>query len=267
MQLSDRMRAVAALASPCKSMADIGCDHGYVAMELIRSRTCGHVIAMDINKGPLKHARENIRDYGMQDYIETRFSDGAAALLPNEADGILCAGMGGRLVISILEQSRALVCEMKQVVLQPQSELSEVRRYLRLNGYLIEKEDMVFEDGKYYPMMRALPAAFGKQERMLAGNLEQKGKQTTVCGNPPDISEICTEEAARLTRVQDTYGPCLLEQAHPVLKRYLLRQKEKLEHIRGDITCANQTTARRQQRIAELDGSLSDIVFCLYNYF
>ena len=65
--------------------------------------------------------------------------------MPNEADGIVCAGMGGRLVISILEQSRALICEMKQVVLQPQSELDEVRRYLRTNGYLIEKEDMIFE--------------------------------------------------------------------------------------------------------------------------
>jgi Predicted SAM-dependent methyltransferase len=267
MLLSDRMQAVAALVSPCKSMADIGCDHGYVAIELIRSRTCEKVIAMDINKAPLERAKGNISDYGMQEYIETRLSNGAAALMPNEADGIVCAGMGGRLVISILEQSRALICEMKQVVLQPQSELDEVRRYLRTNGYLIEKEDMIFEDGKYYPMMRALPAAFGKQERTLAGNLEQMGRRTAVCGNPPDISKICTEEAARLTRVQDTYGPYLLEMAHPVLKRYLLWQKESYETIRDNLKASRQMTARGQKRIAELDEALSDIVFCLYNYF
>ncbi len=267
MQLSDRMRAVAGLVSPCESMADIGCDHGYVAMELIRSRICAHVIAMDINQGPLERAKENIRDYGMQDYIETRLSDGAAALLPNEAEGIVCAGMGGRLVVSILERSRALIGDMKQVVLQPQSELSQVRKYLRVNGYLIEKEDMVFEDGKYYPMMRALPAAFGKQERMLAGNLEQAGKRTSMCGNPPDISEICTEETIRLTRVQDTYGPYLLERAHPVLKRYLLWQKEGFETIRDNLKVSMQVTARGQERIMELDETLSDIVFCLYNYF
>ena len=267
MLLSDRMQAVAALVSPCKSMADIGCDHGYVAIELIRSRTCEKVIAMDVNKAPLERAKGNISDYGMQEYIETRLSNGAAALMPNEADGIVCAGMGGRLVISILDQSRALICEMKQVVLQPQSELDEVRRYLRTNGYLIEKEDMVFEDGKYYPMMRALPAAFGKQERTLAGNLEQMGRRTAVCGNPPDISQICTEEAARLTRVQDTYGPYLLEMAHPVLKRYLLWQKESYETIRENLKASRQMTVRGQKRIAELDEALSDIVFCLYNYF
>lgn len=267
MLLSDRMQAVAALVSPCRCMADIGCDHGYVAIELIRSHTCAHVIAMDINKGPLERAKGNIRDYGMQDYIETRLSDGTAALLPNETDGILCAGMGGRLVISILERSRALICEMKQVVLQPQSELDEVRKYLRTNGYLIEKEDMVFEDGKYYPMMRALPAAFGKQERTLAGNLEQMGKRTAVCGNPPDISESCTKEAARLTRVQDTYGPYLLGKSHPILKRYLLWQKEGLENIRDNLKTSKQMTARGQERIAELDEALGDIVFCLYNYF
>lgn len=267
MLLSDRMQAVAALVSPCKSMADIGCDHGYVAIELIRSRTCEKVIAMDINKAPLERAKGNISDYGMQEYIETRLSNGAAALMPNEADGIVCAGMGGRLVISILEQSRALICEMKQVVLQPQSELDEVRRYLRTNGYLIEKEDMIFEDGKYYPMMRALPAAFGKHERLLAGGLEQLGRRTAVCGNPPDISEICTEEAARLTSVQDTYGPYLLEHSHPVLKRYLLWQKESYETIRDNLKASRQMTARGQKRIAELDEALSDIVFCLYNYF
>lgn len=267
MLLSDRMRAVTALVSPCRSMADIGCDHGYVAIELIRSHICEKVIAMDINKGPLARAKMNIRDCGMEDYIETRLSDGAAALAPNEAEGIICAGMGGRLVISILEQSRELICNMKQLVLQPQSELDEVRKYLRANGYLIEKEDMIFEEGKYYPMMRVLPAAFGKQERILADSLEQKGKKTMVCGTLPDISEIGTENAARLTRVQDTYGPYLLEKAHPVLKRYLLWQKKNLENIRGNLKSARQITVRQQHRISELDEILSDIVFCLYNYF
>ncbi|MDE6919163.1 MAG: class I SAM-dependent methyltransferase, partial [Lachnospiraceae bacterium] len=164
MLLSDRMRAVAGLVQPCKSIADIGCDHGYVAMELVRSKVCRHVIAMDVNSGPLDRARHNIADFCMQDYIETRLSDGVSALREGEAEGIICAGMGGKLVISILEQGKKLIGEMKQVILQPQSELSEVRGYLREKGYLVEKEDIIYEDGKYYPMMRALPGAFGKLE-------------------------------------------------------------------------------------------------------
>ena len=133
---------------------------------------------MDINRGPLDRARQNIADYDMQEYIETRLSDGVSALQEGEVEGIVCAGMGGRLVISILEQGKELV--MKQVILQPQSELAEVRRYLRKNGFLIDREECIYEDGKYYPMMRALPGAFGRLEWQIGGNLEQKCKKSGV---------------------------------------------------------------------------------------
>lgn len=274
MLLSDRMRAVAGLVQPCKSIADIGCDHGYIAMELVRSKICRHVIAMDINSGPLDRAKQNIAAYDMQDYIETRFSDGASALHMGEAEGIICAGMGGRLILSILEQGSDLIGSMKQLILQPQSELAEVRNYLRKKGYLIDKEDFVYEDGKYYPMMRALPGAFGRLEWQIGGNLEQKCKKSGVYRNgipayrqPFTISEISIEEVQRLTRVQDTYGPCLLTMAHPILKRYLLWQKVNLENIRENLLRQRQTTDRQQSRLAELDERLSDIVFCLYCYF
>lgn len=241
MLLSDRMRAVADLVLPCACMADIGCDHGYVAIALIKDNICEKVIAMDINRGPLERAKGNIHNYGMQDKIETRLSDGAAALARGEADGLICAGMGGRLVISVLEESKTVVREMKQLILQPQSELDEVRRYLRENGYQIEAEDMILEDGKYYPMMRVAPLS--------------------------DETRVCKEESEKLTRVGDLYGPKLLETAHPILKQYLLWQKETLENIMGNLKSAGKITERQQRRIAELDEQLSDIVFCLYHYF
>ncbi|MDE7203916.1 MAG: class I SAM-dependent methyltransferase [Lachnospiraceae bacterium] len=274
MLLSDRMRAVAGLVQPCKSIADIGCDHGYIAMELVRSKICRHVIAMDINSGPLDRAKQNIADYDMQDYIETRLSDGVSALREDEADGIICAGMGGRLVISILEQGKKLIGEMKQIILQPQSELDEVRSYLREKGYLIDKEDIIYEDGKYYPMMRALPGAFGKLEWQISGNLEQKCRKSGVYINgipasrqPFHISEVSKGEVQRLTRVQDTYGPCLLTMAHPILKRYLLWQKVNYENIRNNLLSQKELTDRQKRRAEELDEKLSDIVFCLYCYY
>lgn len=274
MLLSDRMRAVTELVQPCKSIADIGCDHGYVAMELVRSKICRHVIAMDINSGPLDRARQNIAEYDMQEYIETRLSDGVSALQEGEVEGIVCAGMGGRLVISILEQGKERVGAMRQVVLQPQSELAEVRKYLRKKGFLIDREDIIYEDGKYYPMMRALPGAFGRLEWQIGGNLEQKCRQSGVYRNgvpayrqPFDVSEISREEVKRMTRVQDTYGPCLLEMAHPVLKRYLLWQKANLECIKRGLLCQPQINDRQRSRIEEIDEKLSDIVFCLYCYF
>lgn len=274
MLLSDRMRAVVGLVQPCKSIADIGCDHGYVSMELVRSNICRHVIAMDINKGPLERAKQNIADYEMQEYIQLRLSDGTCALQQGESEGIICAGMGGKLVISILEQGKELIREMSQVILQPQSELNEVRSYLREHGFLIDKEDIVYEDGKYYPMMRALPGAFGRYERQLGGNLEQKCRKSGFYVNgipayrqPFAISETSKCEVERRTRVQDTYGPCLLEMAHPILRQYLLNQKKTFDSIRESLLRQGHTTQRQQQRLEELEEKLSDIVFCLYHYF
>lgn len=268
MLLSDRMQAVVGLAEPCSKIADIGCDHGYVAMELVRRHICDGVIAMDINRGPLEAAKSNIREYGMQDYIVTRLSDGTKALKAGEADGIICAGMGGRLIMNILTQGKDLVQDMNQIILQPQSEISEVRSFLRESGLQIVKEDMVFEDGKYYPMMRVVPVKFGKIEEHLAENLAEKQKQReTGEVTPPDISEISKEEAQKVLRVQDTYGPYLLKTAHPILKKYLLWQKENLENIRGNLMNQKHPNARQQYRIMELDTELADIVFCLYNYY
>ena len=244
MLLSDRMLAVVGLVEPCERMADIGCDHGYVAIELVRRRICGHVIAMDINQGPLRRAGDNIRQYGMQEAIETRLSDGMEALCEGEADGIICAGMGGRLMISILESGRGLIGGMQQIILQPQSEIREVRAYLRSSGFVTDREDMVCEDGKYYPMMRVRTASAGQA-----------------------VLKPLDEEETRLARVRDTYGPYLLESAHPVLKRYLLWEKENFENIRGNLACREQITTRQQCRIAELDEKLCDIAFCLEHYF
>lgn len=240
MVLSDRLQAVVGLAEPCGRIADIGCDHGYVSIELIKRGICREVIAMDVNQGPLEQAKNNIKDYGMQEEITTRLSNGVHALKPGEADGIICAGMGGRLVIHILTQGKEVVGKMSQLILQPQSEIREVRGFLRESGFVIDKEDMVFEDGKYYPMMHAV----------LSGS-----------------SEIPAKEEQNLQRVQDTYGPYLLKQSHPVLKQYLLWQKENYENIRENLMSRKESTARHKERIAQIEEELSDIAFCLCNYF
>lgn len=270
MLLSDRMRAVVGLVEPCNCMADIGCDHGYVSMELIKNNICKRMIAMDINHGPLELAKSNIRTYEMQNYIDTRISDGTEALKPDEADGIICAGMGGRLIIHILTSGMDLVKGMKELILQPQSELDEVRKFLRLNGFCIEKEDMVYEDGKYYPMMRVVPQHVDKKELEMAGQLSLKHFLDSEKENfeeAPLISELSKEEAQKMTRVKDLYGPYLLEKKHPVLKNYLLWQKENLENILGNLKSQKKPSARQQYRMTELEQELGDIVFCLYKYF
>lgn len=238
MTLSERMKAVIGLAEPCECIADIGCDHGYIAIELVRRGLCRRVIAMDINKGPLECARANVAALGLGEYIQTRLSNGTEALLKGEADGIICAGMGGRLIISILEKGKEIIKPMSQIILQPQSELSEVRAYLRKNGFAAMREDMVCEDGKYYPMMSVRVEE--RQQEM------QKSEPATIF---------------------DTYGKGLLESANPVMKEYLLYRRGKLEKIKCGLQNGAAATQRQRKRVSELDSELADINFCLDNYF
>jgi tRNA (adenine22-N1)-methyltransferase len=231
------MRAVVNLVQPCNCIADIGCDHGYVAIELVKTGICQHVIAMDINKGPLERALANIRENNLNDKIETRLSNGTKALKPREADGIICAGMGGKLVISILEEGKSLVKDMGQLILQPQSEIDEVRFYLRSNGFKTVEEDMVLEDGKYYPMMRVVP------------------------------NSLNDNETSDIKRIFDNYGKCLLEKSHPVLKQYLLWQKNQFSEIKRNLLRQENKNQRQLDRIIELDEKLNDIEFCLNNFY
>jgi tRNA (adenine22-N1)-methyltransferase len=231
------MRAVVNLVQPCNSIADIGCDHGYVAIELVRTGICQHVIAMDINKGPLERALANISENNLTDKIVTRLSNGTKALQPNEADGIICAGMGGKLVISILEEGKNLVADMGQLILQPQSEIDEVRYYLRSNGYKIVEEDMVLEDGKYYPMMRVI------------------------------TNSVSDNELIGIKRIYDNYGENLLEKAHPVLEQYLLWQLNQFREIKCNLLKQENKNQRQLDRIIELDNKLNDIKYCLNNYY
>lgn len=159
MQLSIRLAAVANLAKNAICLADIGTDHGYIPIYLAQQGKLKSALAMDVNKGPLLRAQENIRKYGLEDIIQTRLSDGAKKLLPGEADTVVIAGMGGALTIRILEESREVLQSVKTFVLQPQSEIYLVRRYLHENNFCICAEDMVREDGKYYPMMLACHGA------------------------------------------------------------------------------------------------------------
>ena len=104
-KLSKRLQTVAHQVECGGVAADIGCDHGFTSIYLIEQGLAKHVIAMDINEGPLERAKEHIREYGMEEDIETRLSDGTAKLTPGEADTLLISGMGGALICKILSDS------------------------------------------------------------------------------------------------------------------------------------------------------------------
>lgn len=178
MNVSKRLQKVASFVMAGGVVADIGCDHGFTSIFLVENGLAKSAIAMDINQGPLERAREHIGQYRMQKRIQVRLSDGLEELKPGEADTILISGMGGALISRILKDNEDVTKAAKELVLSPQSEIYLVRQTLHYMGFCIHKEEMVFDQGKYYVVMRAIPGkeVYSEEEDYLYGKvlIEQK---------------------------------------------------------------------------------------------
>lgn len=229
MQLSKRLSAVAGFVTPGSRVADVGTDHGYVPIYLVETGRSPGVIAMDINEGPLLRAQQHIRDAGLGAYIQTRRSDGAAALKSGEADTLIAAGMGGPLMERILTQGREVLESCREFILQPQSEIREFRKYLQQNGFRIEQEEMVQEDGKFYPILRAVH-----------GRMQWERE------------------------IDFRFGKLLLEQRHPVLLEFLRREQSVNRKIQERL--AGNESGAGQSRLAQMEEERLEIEAALAYY-
>lgn len=221
MELSKRLQAVADMVTAGRNVADVGCDHGYVSIYLMQRRIANRVYAMDVNRGPLERAAEHVAEAGLSEKISIRLSDGANALSAGEADCMVVAGMGGRLMTRILSDAAERNLVFEELVLQPQSEPFKVRQYLWENGYYIADEKMVFEDGKYYQIIKAL-----------------RGR------------EIELEQAEQLTyEAYACYGKVLLQKQDNVAMDYLAFELLKCDEIYQHIL-EKQTRAQTDTLLA-----------------
>lgn len=136
-----------------KRVADIGTDHGYLPIYLATNQIADKVIAMDVRQQPLAKAKNNIKNFGVEDKVCVRLSDGLDKLEPGEADAITICGMGGRLIRSILSNGRGKFDSSTQLILSPQSEVKEFREFLASSGYSVIREHFLKEDNQYYTIM------------------------------------------------------------------------------------------------------------------
>lgn len=209
------------LVTKGERVADIGCDHAYISIYMVEQKIADKVIAMDVNKGPLERAKENIQKNHFEEQIETRLSDGIKELKAGEVTTLLIAGMGGGLMQRILSGNPTVLTEVKELVLQPQSEIRETRKFVEQLGFEIVLENMLIEDGKYYTMMKA----------------------------------VRTENPVRLEReVFYRYGKYLLEHQNAILKQFLEKEKEKLQMIAQKLKeNPSELNRERLQKVEEDD--------------
>jgi len=158
--ISDRLLACCDFISQNERVADIGCDHGYLAIHLLQSGKASSVIASDIKQGPLDSALRNAEKYGVRDKIAFYLSDGVRSI-PRDFDTLVCAGMGGDTMISILEAAPWLKSSQYRLVLQCQSKTPMLRSYLSQSGWNLEKE-CVLRDGRFLYTVMALRYDPGK---------------------------------------------------------------------------------------------------------
>ena len=138
----------------CGTVADVGCDHGYLTISLLENGVADSAIAMDINAGPLKKAQENITAAGLSSRASLRISNGLQKLEENEADVICICGMGGTLIGKIIVAEERVAKSAETLIIEPQSDYYSLRKTLMEMGFVIIDEDLTCEENKIYPIIK-----------------------------------------------------------------------------------------------------------------
>lgn len=154
-KLTNRLKAVAELVEPCSTFLDVGTDHAYLPAWLILNGVVRRAVASDIHEKPLENAQKTISLYGLEGKVDLRLSDGFAKILPNEAEEIAIAGMGGEQIADMIANTPWLKNSSTHLILQPMTHYEDVRRSLCENGFLILCEKTVAEGKRVYLVISA----------------------------------------------------------------------------------------------------------------
>lgn len=155
MNLSKRLQKIVDFVPKDTKVCDIGTDHGYIPVYLIKSHISKQVIATDISKGSLDKIIDLVEKEKLEDSIDMRLGDGLDIISPHEVETLIIAGMGGILISEILEKDKDITRTIKNFIFQPMVGGEELRKYLTENNFQIVDEELIFEDGKYYEIIFA----------------------------------------------------------------------------------------------------------------
>lgn len=148
-----RINALAKMVPDNSRVIDIGCDHGYLGIELINENRGISVISSDISSNALQFAKKNILQANVNG-IDLRVGNGLSVVTKNEIDTIVIAGMGAHTQIEILKSGLEKLDSVKTIILSPNDGSFYIRNNLNLINYHIEDEEIIFENGKFYTILK-----------------------------------------------------------------------------------------------------------------
>ncbi|SDC72794.1 tRNA (adenine22-N1)-methyltransferase [Paenibacillus sp. UNCCL117] len=233
-RLSKRLELIANQVPQGSRLADIGSDHALLPSYLASQGVIGSGVAGEVNSGPYEAASRQVRSAGLKERIAVRLGDGLAVIEPGEVDVITIAGMGGALIVSILEAGKAKLRGVSRLVLQPNVGEDAVRGWLADNGWLLIGEQILEEDGKIYEILTAEKASEGTEE---AGRADSLYEPRTLAGGLTVSKEL-------LIRM----GPYLIDEASSVWKAKWRLELDKLEHICSQVARSDTDAARVKER-------------------
>lgn len=229
MEIAYRLKVISSLIDDCETIADIGTDHAYLPIYLLKNKICRYCIASDINKGPLKKAVDNISKYDLKNKIECRLGSGLNMLKPNEVDSVVIAGMGGNLIRDIIEERLDVFKSLKYAVLQPVQNPEVLREYLYKRGFNILGEQLCIDESKYYEIIKVC----------YASKIEKKDA------------------------VYYEIGEKLIEMKHPLLKGYIEYKIKNYDKICQNINEDSINALNRKKELILKTHKLKELLSCL----
>lgn len=183
--LSMRLERVAANVPAGARLADIGSDHGYLPVALMRRGAIATAVAGEVAATPFHAAERTVRDNALEQHISVRLADGLAAIEPADAiTAISLCGMGGETIRDILDSGRAHLSGQERLILQPNGGEQPLRQWLMDNGYRIVREELLQENRFYYEIIvaeRAEPLVYTAQQ-LYFGPLQMQARSPQFLG-------------------------------------------------------------------------------------
>lgn len=229
MELSKRLKRIAEHVDKCESVADIGTDHGYIPIYLVKEGICKKAIASDINKGPIEKAKVNVAFEGVSDKVKCLLGPGLNPLKVGEVNGVILAGMGGNLTRDILLADMDKVKKYDFIILQPAQNPEVLREFLYKNDYEIIDEDLIKDEGRFYELFKV---KYNENSEKLAFEDE----------------------------LEYEVSPLLREKSHPLFKEFIEEKISRCEtilsFIKEDTEAAKKRKSDLEEKINKLKGML-----------